>query len=137
MNNKERKKEKDPEYSFDPFIFNTTDISINFKITTINGILFYLKQSTILSKLKMFENENFLIIDSELINKEQELELEKTGFKFFQEKEQKLYFYTPYNRFNLFDIIIENPSYLKLKQKIIGILELKLKQLDEIAKNYK
>ncbi len=44
----------------------------------------------------MFENENFLIIDSELINKEQELELEKTGFKFFQEKEQKLYFYTPY-----------------------------------------
>ncbi|AEC46069.1 hypothetical protein V2P29_03370 [Mesomycoplasma hyorhinis] len=85
----------------------------------------------------MFENENFLIIDSELINKEQELELEKTGFKFFQEKEQKLYFYTPYNRFNLFDIIIENPSYLKLKQKIIGILELKLKQLDEIAKNYK
>lgn len=63
----------------------------------------------------MFENENFLIIDSELINKEQELELEKTGFKFFQEKEQKLYFYTPYNRFNLFDIIIEKSFLFEVK----------------------
>lgn len=128
-------KEKDPEYPFDPFIINTSNVSIHFKITTKNGIVFYLKQSTILSKkFQLIENENFLIIDSELINNEKKFELEKSNFKPFKEKEQKLYFYTPYNRFELFDIIVENSSYLKLKQKILEKLELKLKQLDEIAK---
>lgn len=127
-------KSENLEFLFDFFTFQTTNISTHFKITTSKDIIFYLKYSKVPENFRVYENENFLIIGSEFLNKDRKIALENKGFKFWKEKESKIYFWNPGPGFNIFEIQINNPSFLSIIEKLEEQVEIKLKELDQIAK---
>ncbi|WP_254427724.1 hypothetical protein [Mycoplasma sp. 1654_15] len=125
---------KDDKDFFEVFVFRLANMSSHFKITTVNNFVFYLKYSKISSNFRVYENENFLIVNSESMNENKKNILEDKGFKFYKEKDGKMYFWSPYSGLSIFNIIVKESSYFTIKESIKIHLETKLKLIDEIAK---
>ncbi|ASU14757.1 hypothetical protein CIB43_00874 [Mesomycoplasma hyopneumoniae] len=127
-------KEKDLDYVFDDFCFGTMYISTFFKITTSKNIVFYLKHSRIPFGFNVCDNENFLIIDKNFFSENLKITLENKGFKFWREKEEKIYFWSPNLGFNIFEIYSKNNSFLGIIKALGEEMEKKFYQLDQLAK---